>query len=361
MTLHRAKGLEFDVVVMPGLGRGSKQSDEELLLWRERPAGLLLAPMRSRTPGRSKNEVYEYLRRLAADEEKAELGRLLYVGCTRAKQRLHLTGVGEIDPRALPAMQWKKPQSGTALEALWEAVRPDVAPPATRALAVLQPAAPGRGVPLERLPLNWQLPEPPAALPAGTDIGPAVQLEPIAFDWAREIARSIGSITHAILLEIAEDGLAAWDQQRVNALESRVRREFAAWGFTPAETHAGTAQVLVALRTTLDDKRGRWMFDPAHALAGSEYALTGVRGDVVSRVVLDRTFVDSEGVRWIVDFKLSRHEGGDREAFLDSERERYREQLENYARVMRGIELRRIRLGLYFPLLNGWREWEAPA
>jgi hypothetical protein len=73
--------------------------------------------------------------------------------------------------------------------------------------------------------------------------------------------------------------------------------------------------------------------------------------------VVDRTFVDSEGTRWIVDFKLSRHEGADRDAFLDSENERYRPQLERYARVVRGLDARPIRLGLYFPLLHAWREW----
>jgi ATP-dependent exoDNAse (exonuclease V) beta subunit len=75
-------------------------------------------------------------------------------------------------------------------------------------------------------------------------------------------------------------------------------------------------------------------------------------------MVIDRTFVDNQNVRWIVDFKLSRHEGGDRAAFLDRERERYRAQLEMYAQAMRAIETRPIRLGLYFPLLGGWREWE---
>jgi len=77
--------------------------------------------------------------------------------------------------------------------------------------------------------------------------------------------------------------------------------------------------------------------------------------------VFDRTFVDAEGVRWIVDFKLSRHEGADKEAFLDAERERYRDQLEKYARAMHGMDQRPVRLGLYFPLLRGWREWEAPS
>jgi len=71
----------------------------------------------------------------------------------------------------------------------------------------------------------------------------------------------------------------------------------------------------------------------------------------------DRTFVDENGVRWIVDYKTDTHEGGDLEVFLDSEQERYRKQLEQYAVLMKMLDKREIRLGLYFPLLNGWREW----
>jgi ATP-dependent exoDNAse (exonuclease V) beta subunit len=69
---------------------------------------------------------------------------------------------------------------------------------------------------------------------------------------------------------------------------------------------------------------------------------------------VDRVFRTVEDVRWIVDYKTSRHEGADREAFLDSERERYRGQLEAYARALASGETR---LGLYFPVLSAWREW----
>ena len=63
------------------------------------------------------------------------------------------------------------------------------------------------------------------------------------------------------------------------------------------------------------------------------------------------------GLRWIVDWKTSAHEGGDREAFLDSELERYRGQLERYARAMKLLEPdRALKAGLYFPLLDAWRE-----
>src|SRR5437899_2644377 len=107
MTLHRAKGLEFDIVVMPGLTRPPRGRDEQLLLWRERASGLLLAPLTAGMPGAGKNPLYAYLSALAADEGAAELGRLLYVGCTRARERLHLTAQASIDVDAMERRRWK--------------------------------------------------------------------------------------------------------------------------------------------------------------------------------------------------------------------------------------------------------------
>jgi hypothetical protein len=75
--------------------------------------------------------------------------------------------------------------------------------------------------------------------------------------------------------------------------------------------------------------------------------------------VIDRTFVDEGGVRWIIDYKTSQSPGEDLENFLEAEKERYREQLERYARLMALRDNRPIRLGLYFPLLGAWLEWGA--
>ena len=71
--------------------------------------------------------------------------------------------------------------------------------------------------------------------------------------------------------------------------------------------------------------------------------------------MLDRTFVDEQGARWIIDYKTGTHEGADVEGFLDRERLRYAGQLELYAQALGGAA----QLGLYFPLLNGWREWKS--
>jgi hypothetical protein len=58
----------------------------------------------------------------------------------------------------------------------------------------------------------------------------------------------------------------------------------------------------------------------------------------------------------IIDFKTIIHEGADVDGFLDRELIRYRPQLLRYAAAMQALEPRRTRLGLYFPLLRGWRE-----
>ena len=71
-------------------------------------------------------------------------------------------------------------------------------------------------------------------------------------------------------------------------------------------------------------------------------------------LVIDRIFTDG-GRAWIVDYKTSSHEGGDLEAFLDSEQERYRDKMARYVPAFGGAPGS---LGLYFPLVKGWRSWE---
>jgi len=356
MTLHRAKGLEFDVVIMPGLARPPPPEDRQLLLWRRRSNALLLAPMKSRYVSQGDDDpVYSYLRSLAVAEEEAELGRLLYVGCTRAKEQLHLTSTLEPTDEQGTSRRWKDPSMRTALAALWPALSAVVPDPESE----IGKSA-GReeaGVPLRRLPAHWQLPQAPDPIPGAGGPDSMSDRDPVEFDWVRETARRIGTVAHRLLRQLAEEGIESWNAQRIASERKRVTRELAALGLTGSEVSAAVDQVLSAIAATIADSRGRWLFDPGHAEACSEYALTGLHKEKFVHLVLDRTFVDREGIRWIVDFKLSRHEGADAGAFLDREQERYRTQLETYAQVMREIDPRPIRVGLYFPLLPGWREW----
>jgi len=92
-------------------------------------------------------------------------------------------------------------------------------------------------------------------------------------------------------------------------------------------------------------------------MAESELAVGGRVGGLLVSGTIDRVFRDEQGRLWIVDFKTSEHEGGNLERFLDEEQRRYRPQLERYAALMAEMHAEPIWLGLYFPLLDAWREW----
>ena len=133
--------------------------------------------------------------------------------------------------------------------------------------------------------------------------------------------------------------------------------ELAELGVPAERRQAAVERIASAVSRTLEDERGRWLLDARHTSSANELALTGrIDGTTVS-VVIDRTFVDETGIRWIVDYKSSSHEGADLDGFLASEQERYRPQLERYASLMRHLGPEPIRLGLYFPLLSAWRSW----
>ncbi len=110
----------------------------------------------------------------------------------------------------------------------------------------------------------------------------------------------------------------------------------------------------MALANSLDDPRGKWLLGPQKE-ARNEYRLSAVVGGERCNLVIDRVFVDADGERWIVDYKTSSHEGAGLDAFLDRERSRYAAQLERYARGLG--EQEPVKLGLYFPLVSGWRDW----
>ena len=127
-------------------------------------------------------------------------------------------------------------------------------------------------------------------------------------------------------------------------------------GIDRAHLLDASQKVNQAINTVINSERAQWLFSPTHQSAASELPLTAVLNQRTVNVIVDRTFVTDEGVRWIVDFKTGEHRGPDVDAFLSSEVERYQPQLERYLAVYQTIEPRPTRLALYFPLLDAWRE-----
>jgi ATP-dependent exoDNAse (exonuclease V) beta subunit len=377
LTIHKAKGLEFDTVIVPGLGSGTGRDERELFVWMERPriektllaeegwprsgrggGELLLAPINP--TGSDKDPTYEYIRGLEKEKGGYEDGRLLYVAATRAKKHLHLLGDVRLDANA-DEPEPKSPSAGSLLARLWPAVESEFAE-AARSSPPAPPAGEEGGgerasvnQDLRRLPADWTLPPAPPAASWSLRQDSARVQDDIEFSWAGETARHVGSVVHHWLQRIAEDGLRGWDRARVEKMRDGIVRELAARGVEESELKAAGARVASALASALEDPRGRWLLGPQRD-SRNEHRLTAMIAGERRTLVIDRTFVDTEDRHWIVDYKTSAHGGANMEAFLDRERERYRAQLERYAAAS---NLKDAKLGLYFPLLAQWREWDA--
>ncbi len=464
MTMHKAKGLEFDTVIVPGLGYAPRRKEQRLLIWLERPlrlfdkltaqgrpraipplppgendknnslslgerarvrgsSDLLLAPIKEASE--RIDEIYRYLDRLDDVKETHEDARLVYVAATRAKSRLHLIGQVDWNGKSL------KPKSRSLLERLWPVVQsefekkphsPDILisldinslslsgenkniPPSlgdnkNNSLSLdinSLPTGDDKNIPpslgdnknnslplrgrvgvgvgvgvvqelnpeidqsaIRRLISGWQLPAPPEGLAwkprAEITYEAKSPHDEVEFSWASETAKLVGTVVHRWLQAIGEEQEQSWDFNRIEALRPSFKSELERAGVPQEEINAAVDRVAAALAQTLEDKRGRWLLGSKRE-AHCEWRLTGLFDGELVDVAIDRTFVDESGVRWIVDYKTGTHEGGDLEEFLDREQERYRAQLERYAALMRMLDNREIRMGLYFPLLKGWREW----
>jgi len=160
---------------------------------------------------------------------------------------------------------------------------------------------------------------------------------------------------HRFLQAIATQGAGDIHSRKV---QISIARSLTTLGVPSDALPGAVDKVLGVLSNTLADPRGRWILSPEHQDAHNEYALGGVLGNEIIHAVIDRTFIDQQGTRWIIDYTTGTHLGADPAAFIDKEQQRYQGQLERYAALMGGLEHRPIRLGLYFPLLTAWREWE---
>ncbi len=366
MTIHRAKGLEFDVVILPDLQRGPGRSERPLLYWTTVATGpgergiVLASRTDSDENDGSADALERWMRNLGVEREALELGRLAYVAATRARRRLHLIGSVAVK-RAEEGTSLRRPRSASLLGFLW----PVLAAHFERALAAQPAAAAARRAgdakprltapPARRLVAGFRTPE-PAALAlapmlriAGQSAG-SIRPE---FDWAGEIAQAVGQVVHAELHRLVLAGRPA-AALRVNP--RAWRRQLLELGIDEAHQPAALARIERAIRTASQRELAARLLDPAAAGSASELALTAFQDGVVHSLRIDRSFVDADGTRWIVDWKTSEHEGGDPRAFLDNELARYTPQLQRYARAMSALDRRPQRVGLYFPSLDAWRE-----
>ncbi len=366
MTIHKAKGLQFDYVLLPGLHRGTSRDDTQLLHWLEVPAlgggtDLLLSVVEER--GRDRDPLHRYIRAQENKKSGYELARLLYVAITRARRQVHLFGRLNVT-RDEASESLRPPARGTLLELLWESCEESFADELRPPAAAEQSPTADIGLPqafIRRLPLTWSRPEPVQTVHWATaEDHIEAPREEVEFWWAGRISRAVGTVVHRWLERLAADGLQSWVAQRDATTRAQILRMLAEQGLGPELATGASDKVIRAIQNTLSDEAGRWLLAGPHRRARSEYAVAGLEGHQVVHGVIDRYIVDQAGITWVVDYKTGEHTGGDLDGFLSREIDRYRAQLERYGRLVSSLQsAHELRLGLYFPLHATLRWWRA--
>jgi ATP-dependent exoDNAse (exonuclease V) beta subunit len=360
LTIHKSKGLEFDVVFLPQLHRRPPAMDQELLRWTRLPEQLLIAVL-PHSDVRD-DRFYAYLGDLEKSRQRNELHRLLYVACTRSRQKLHLYMSIALNSKNEPRL----PARNSMLELLWPSLETGIADNLTVESA--DTAQVESALPLtqfRRLPAHWPYPLFPEGIentvsPVQTRSKPQ-SLDQIEFSWAGDSARITGIALHQMLQKIVGGNWIQWKHRKTESLLAELRISLLENGLGQENLSDAISTLRIAVENLKSDPRADWIFSDQHSQVKTEWPLTALIDNTVENVLIDRSFVDSDNNRWIIDFKSSSHEGGDNQWFLENEKQRYQQQLARYAEIVGKLEERKIKLGLYYPLLKGWCEWSLEA
>lgn len=352
MTIHKAKGLEFDYVFLPGLGRKSRRSSKTLLRWEEDPHfGLLLAPVAERS-ALEPDPVYAMLERMEKRKEGYENARLLYVAVTRARKKLYCYAHAPLDASGINA-----PASGSLLELLWPVCHTCFVPDPEEEKKETNGQDEMVESLLKRLPQEHF----PAYTTTETDENSAAAqpgssgYRPISSGLRRSAA--VGTVVHEYLAYLCGDKKRQQREHILSLRQGMVQR-FTVEGY-PVDADFLAATCIDMLERVIESKTGRWILKP-YPDSAAEFEVCGVLcADERVVGVIDRTFVDPvTNERWIVDYKTSMPEDGEGvEDFCRRQSEIYAPQLERYRTLLQQLESERCcRAGLYFPACDAWCE-----
>ena len=383
MTVHKAKGLEFDTVILPGLHRKAGRDEQRLLLWEgtSDEAGnshLVVAPYQrvqdeesadntgaNATGTENSEEIRSYINRLEKARLDQENRRVLYVAATRAIRSLHLLGVAKAKRnKKTGAYALAKPTAGTPLAILWSGVSPlyeDEFQKQIELCAIEPNDSRDQTVRLKIEDFVPQLRRFKSEALAQTKTDSREMATDVGFSKAGAaevgsayqaqsgLAPHVGTLVHRYLELIARHGLDQWTERRVELMRPFFKKWMTQQGHEAPDAEIGAERVARALINAISDAKGRWILQ-SHAQAACELAITSVEGDVIRNQIVDRTFVDG-AIRWVIDYKTGQHSGGDVASFIAAKRDEYADQLARYAALFKHEGLP-IRKAIYFVDLN---------
>ncbi|MGA3343443.1 MAG: UvrD-helicase domain-containing protein [Terracidiphilus sp.] len=401
MTIHKSKGLEFEVVIVPELQAGGGRGKPRMLSWLERGLAepdesgqiteFLVAPFQRK--GKDRGEAKAWVDRVYRERERQETRRVLYVAATRARRELHLFArpvckqqdgdLALVEPAesllatAWPALEeevrarfkeWKAAR--TASQVPVEEVIESIAASGASNLLVMPSSI--RPTLLRRLPVDFRPQSSPGALAAGESaiVGVGTGTGPL---YNRHegglLSRALGTAVHKLLEELARlritlEGEAA--RAALRGFEARIATQVRGLGVDRDMAGKIADQAFQIALKASHDPIGSWILSP-HACAASEAGWAGVVNGGVRSVRVDRVFkagpapvAEGEDCWWVIDYKTAHADNIEAAATLPALRELFAPQVEAYGQLLRNLHGREapIFAGLYYPRMLELDWWE---
>ncbi len=372
MTIHKAKGLEFDTVIVPQLQRAPRSDDPELLRWfehttHEGKTALLLSAISA--SGRDKDPVDVHLAAQKKKRDVNETCRLLYVACTRARQRLVLLAQLNNDEKSPSG--FKAPNASSLFSSIWPVVEQQIEPVLVPEPSVTDFASISTGELcdsrrfLHRLPIAWQCPKVVSDnllrdyVPyfAHDNTGTLPQMGMAATE------RLLGTYAHRLLKGLQANTLASWrSDEECEAYcaqhSDKWCRELAAMGVPKTEQASAVAKIRRLVISLASDTARHWLFSNTHTERKTEYEISCIAAGGVKHYILDLLIVDGEST-WIVDYKTSEPAPDqDQQDFVVQAMQTYRDIMFHYKTVIEKMGYANVRLALYFPMISTWTEYD---
>jgi ATP-dependent helicase/nuclease subunit A len=364
LSIHKAKGLEYPMVILAGLHRGSDRRSAESFVLHDWASGLVGL----RVGGRQTLGGL-YVGAKLAWRQQAELRRVLYVGMTRAKRRLVLSAglatsrsadsflgllsgalgelaaedgeIGEravdLDGVALPVYLCEgreAPMTTSGRESSWTDDPGDYAAERIRWAARDAACEAAKGTALVLSPTHLMMDRDPDSVSESRDAGRISEDEETR--QSHNCARLVGIAIHRVL--------ETWDfQGEPTQLEARVedacrmvrqREPGLDWDLVAEETadllgRFLQSSVYAELRRGTIVGREVPVLMPWQPTPSLPRAPGGLSDGCIMEGVID-LLLELDGRTWIVDYKTDRASGQDLEAYA----ERYRVQAEIYRQAV---------------------------
>ena len=314
MSIHKSKGLEFDCVILPGLGAttGGNNRDKPLVLWEEVtvhehtellaapyiPKGFISKALRDNTVS-----AYDYIEMLENERDTNEAARVLYVAATRAERKLHLVGVANQN-----AKNEIKPTKNSYLDLLWNAVSSEFEAAGLTTKSVAENANADDNI-ANFTPnlIRLQHLHIPSILQTAKTLAAQANKSLIKQNQhtiSLNLAADTGSLAHQYMEMIANDGLEHWPASRINASAAAMRFWLEQKGHAKIDVAQQIPHIIVALKTTTTSLEGQWMFSPRPSRQAELSIMAIDENNAPQEHRIDLTFIEAD-VRWIIDYKLT--------------------------------------------------------